>query len=71
MRELTFSEIEMVSGAYSTEELGAAVFAGAVGGALAGSIAGGVGAGPGAFSGAVIGGLTYLAHEAYIEYFSE
>ncbi|MDN3652639.1 Blp family class II bacteriocin [Thalassotalea ponticola] len=68
MRELTVNELSEINGAYSTEELGAAVFAGGVAGALSGSLAGGVGAGPGAFTGAVIGGISYLSYELYLEY---
>lgn len=67
IRALTPEEIELVSGAFSYEELYASAFAGAVAGALGGFATGGlVGAGTGALIGAVGGSAGYLAYEAWI-----
>ena len=65
MRELNVNEMEVVFGGYSTTELGAAVFGGALAGGLFGSVAGGIGAGPGAFAGGISAGIGYLGAEVY------
>ncbi|WP_248290984.1 hypothetical protein [Pseudoalteromonas arctica] len=68
MRELNVNEIEFVNGGYSTRELGAAVFGGALAGGVFGSVVGGVGAGPGALAGGLSGGIGYLGRELYLYY---
>lgn len=58
-RELTPEEIELVGGAYSNQELFAAMFTGGVAGAM-GAAATGAGIGVGAMGGALIGGAVYI-----------
>ena len=69
MRELNVNELNFVNGGYSTVELGAAVFGGALAGGMFGSVAGGIGAGPGALAGGLSAGIGYLGNELYKYYF--
>ncbi|MGS0689621.1 Blp family class II bacteriocin [Shewanella sp. 30m-9] len=69
MEELTLNEMQMVNGGYSTAELGAAVFGGALAGGMFGSVAGGIGAGPGAIAGGLSGGIGYLGSQLYLSMF--
>jgi len=68
MKNLNVNEIQEVDGGYSTKELGAAVFGGALAGGAFGAVAGGVGAGPGALAGGLSGGIGYLGREVYLYY---
>lgn len=64
MRELTFNEVEAVSGAEVTSGgLIASAVAGGITGGLAGATAAGVGAIPGALGGAMLGVISYTLYE--------
>ncbi|GAB3371485.1 hypothetical protein GCM10027431_20410 [Lysobacter rhizosphaerae] len=64
MRELTFNEIEAVSGAEVTRGgiVASAISGAAVGGAT-GALVGGIGAGPGALAGAITTVAGYMLFE--------
>lgn len=64
MRELTFNEIEAVSGAEVTSGgIVASAISGAVVGAAGGAMVGGVGAVPGALAGAITTVAGYMLYE--------
>jgi hypothetical protein len=64
IRELSIEETALVSGAFSWEDLGQAMFVGGVTGAMAGSI---TPAGPlaGGIGGALIGGAAYCINDLW------
>jgi hypothetical protein len=65
MRELSFDELDLASGAATWQGYVAAMGAGAIAGALGGAAIGGIGAGPGALGGALLGGITYGLTDAF------
>ena len=65
LRVLSLAELDLVSGAFSYNELVGSAFAGGVAGGMVGWAAGPGGAGSGAVLGAFGGAMAYLAYEAY------
>lgn len=65
LRVLSLEELDLVSGAFSYNELMGSAFAGAVAGGMIGWAAGPGGAGSGAVLGGFGGAMAYVAYEAY------
>ena len=68
MRELTAEETSLVSGAFTVEELGAAMVAGAIVGGL-GAAATGAGVPAGILGGALLGGIGYCVKDLIVTCF--
>ena len=68
MRELTAEETSLVSGAFTWEELGAAMIAGGIVGGL-GAAATGAGVPAGILGGALLGGIAYCVKDLIVTCF--
>ena len=65
IRELTLEEMQLVSGAWTWQGLGAAMLTGGIVGGVIGA-ATGVGIPAGALSGALLGGMGYLINDMIV-----